>query len=241
MKKQIFDKERISFNLLKYEKFGNKFEIIIDPDKAVEIIRNGDIKNIEEVTEMLKAQEIFKNSKTGARANQKDIIETFGTDDVIEVAIFMLENGEVQLNSEYRKIIAEQRYSQLIFELNKICTDAQTGYPIPVSRIENALKEGKFSINLYQKQEDQIKEALTCLSNQLNISYGTVEIEITVSSENIKLLKNAIPQIINEAKHNWLSDGFLQLKINLPKGKLNAVKNKINSINNKEIKIKIHN
>jgi ribosome maturation protein SDO1 len=62
----------------KISKEGTNFEILVDPDKALEF-RKGKDTDMESI---LAVPEIFKDSKKGERHSSEDLHKAFGTTDV---------------------------------------------------------------------------------------------------------------------------------------------------------------
>ena len=71
--------------IARLESFGEKFEILVDPDLAADF-RNPDYEKEIEIEDILAVEEIFKDSKKGDKASEEAMEKVFGTTDVLEVA-----------------------------------------------------------------------------------------------------------------------------------------------------------
>ena len=71
---QNYAKERLSLNLARLKKGGEKFEIILEkPDKAIELREGKEI----DVRDILQSEEIFADAKKGLLAPKTDIKKIF--------------------------------------------------------------------------------------------------------------------------------------------------------------------
>ncbi|MGD9962315.1 MAG: ribosome assembly factor SBDS, partial [Thermoplasmata archaeon] len=89
----------------RFESHGESFEILIDP-AVVQKMKDG--KEVDLIDHMV-IDTIFKNAKKGTRAPDDKIKQVFGTMDATEVAKIIILKGEVQLTTEQRKIMQENK------------------------------------------------------------------------------------------------------------------------------------
>jgi ribosome maturation protein Sdo1 len=61
---KIFAHEKVQFNLVRFQKFGKTFEIVVDPDLAIEF-KNKNSDSVEDLSELLKSEKIFSDAKKG--------------------------------------------------------------------------------------------------------------------------------------------------------------------------------
>lgn len=239
MRTQTFDKEKVSFNLLKYEKYGLKFEAIIDPDKAMHIIEEKLQDSQDEIRDLLKAQEIFKNSKNVERANNEDLLKVFGTEDPLKIATEMLKKGELQLTAEYRKKLNEKKYAQIVNSINRDCSNPRTGSPIPLARIKNALIESKFTVNVHKRIDDQIEDAIKQIALQIPITRQEVTLILNAAPEVVHILKKTLSQTGKTIKETWLNDGHLEAYVKVPSGRVEFIKTEIKKYAKDKIQVQI--
>jgi ribosome maturation protein SDO1 len=210
------------------------FEILVDPIKAFEF-KNGKNINIEEI---LAVNEIFRDAKKGNRASVEELKKCFGTTDVFEIAKEIIKNGEVQITTELRRKLIEEKKKQIVYLISKRYIDPKTNAPHPIQRIENALEMAKVNIDPFIDAEIQldnvVKELRKILPLKIEYVILEVKIPINVASKIYNEFKKL--EIINE---EW-TESYLKIK-----AKINsAVKNEIismlykytNEIEVKEIK-----
>ena len=86
-------------------KSGEKFEILVDPEKAMEM-RTGKTVDMED---LLATPEVFEDSKKGLRASAEKLNKFFGTNDLETIVKKIIKEGEVQLTTEQRKHMLEEK------------------------------------------------------------------------------------------------------------------------------------
>ncbi|MFP4656838.1 MAG: hypothetical protein ACLFNK_04645, partial [Candidatus Woesearchaeota archaeon] len=99
---KTFDDERVSFNMARIRMHGHVFEVVVDPDAAVEYksaLKARKEKHMAEVGEpdirdVLKSEEIFHDAHKGQLASEHLLTEIFGTSEPVEVARQILLDGE---------------------------------------------------------------------------------------------------------------------------------------------------
>ena len=155
------------------------FEILVDPIKAFEF-KNGKNINIEEI---LAVNEIFRDAKKGNRASAEELKDVFGTTNVFEIAKEIIKNGELQITTELKRKLIEEKKKQIIFLISKRYVDPKTNSPHPIQRIENALEIAKVNIDPFLDAEIQLENIIKELKKilPLKIEYVVLEIKIPLS------------------------------------------------------------
>ena len=147
---QTFDRERVSFNLAKLKKGGETFEIAIDPDLAIDLKHGKDV----DMRDVLKSEDIFSDAKKGTLASESKMHELFNTSDPLKVAEAIINDGQIQLSSEYREKLREEKKNKIVNIIHRNAIDPKTNLPHPPQRIENAFKEAKVHIDEFKKAEE---------------------------------------------------------------------------------------
>ena len=140
--------------IARLESHGERFEILIDPD-VVEKVRGG---QIDDVLQYMAAEEVFKDAHKGDRASDEVIMKVFGTTDVNDVALHILKKGDVQLTTEQRRKMQEDRKKQIIAEISRNAINPQTKTPHPPARIEAAMDEARVHIDPFKPAEQRYKQ-----------------------------------------------------------------------------------
>ena len=89
---------------------ADKFEILVKPDPALDykLGKKVDISNI------LVSDEIYSDANKGTRVPNEKLIKNFKTTDQIEIAKQILEHGDVNLTTDQRRRMVEEKKKQII-------------------------------------------------------------------------------------------------------------------------------
>jgi ribosome maturation protein SDO1 len=222
-------------HLAKLKKGGEQFEVIIDADKALKF-RNGEDVDLSEV---LKADKIFSDAKKGMSASEHVLQTVFRTTDADKIAEIILKEGEIELTQAYREGLAEQKKKRIIEIIHQNCINAKTETPIPVSIIEDALKEAKVKIDHLKAAEDQVKNVVKALQAILPMRMEMREIEVKLDANHAAKTYPYVKRISTVVKDTWNNDGSLTCVIQLPAGMFDEFLDKMNSYTHGEVEIKI--
>src|SRR3989454_11338777 len=113
--------------IARIEKAGERFEVLVKPE-AVQKIRDG--KDVD-VLSSLAIDEIFRDAHKGSKASSEKMKEFFETDDPLAVAKILIKKGEIQLTTEQRREMQEQKRRQIVQYIAANAINPQTGAPPP--------------------------------------------------------------------------------------------------------------
>ena len=212
--------------IARYEVKGRKFELLVNPDKALQY-REGARINIDDV---LVGDYVYKDVRKGDRASPEELKKIFGTDDIRKVADIIIKRGELQLTTEQRRKLLEAKKKQIINYIARSAIDPQTKTPIPPQRIEKAMEEARVSIDLYRRVEEQAAQIVRVIARILPIkiarAYITVKVPPEVAARAFQELRR-LGEVKNE---RWLNDGSYLIEIELPAGMQTEVIDRINRV-----------
>ena len=217
----------------KYSQAGENFEILVDSELAYEFLQNkkSDLKNV------LIAEEIYKNAKTGERQSEEKIRKVFGTNDVYKVAEIILRKGEVPITTEQRKRFVEEKRRRIIEIISRNSIDPRTNAPHPPQRIERALEEAKVNIDPFKSSEEQVESIVKELSKILPLKFTKAKIEVLIPStyapKSFGFLKN-----FGIVEQNYQSDGSLRVVVEFPAGMKGEFFEKLNKLTKGEAVVK---
>lgn len=191
------------YTLVRYSHAGEKFEILVDPEKGL-AYKRGEIGDISEV---LVVDTIFADANKGERVSRETLESVFGTSDPLKVAEVMFEKGTLQLTSGQRKAMTEQKLRQIINIVSSNYVDPRTKLPHPPTRIENALEEAHVSIDPFRDAEDQVKDVVKTLRPILPLSMESVEIAVKIPPEHASRAYGIVKNLGEIKRDEWQSDG----------------------------------
>jgi len=220
--------------IAKMEKFGHKFEILVDPDLAM------DIKHGKEVdySELLAVDRVFKDSKAGEEQSPEFLKEQFETEDINIIAKKIIESGEVQLTTEQRRHFLEKKKNEIITFISRNAINPQTKTPHPPQRIENAMEQAKIHIDPFKSVEEQVSTIVDAIKKIIPISVEKIDFAVKIPAAHSGRC-SAIIHKFEIKKEQWLNDGSLVAEFVLPVGMKQDLLNELNSATHGEIDIKI--
>lgn len=223
-----------SINVARLKKGSDVFEIVIDPDKAVQARHNPELTQ-----DALSYPKIFSDAKKGMQASEDRMKHWFKTADPIEVAKIIIKEGSIQVTSEYRQKMIEQKKKQLIERIHKNGVDPRTNAPHPASRIEAALQEAKIKIDEFKNVDLQLKDALKKLQPIIPIKFVKKEIEIVIPAAYAAKAYPTVKMLGKIMKESWNSDGSWTGLLEIPGGMEQECYDKLNSITHGELQAKV--
>jgi ribosome maturation protein SDO1 len=223
-----------SINVARLKKGSDVFEIVIDPEKAVQARHNPAL-----TAEALSFPKVFSDAKKGMQASEDRMKYWFKTADPVEVAKIILKEGNIQVTSEYRQKMIEQKKKQLIERIRKNGVDPRTNAPHPASRIEAALQEAKIKIDEFKSVDFQLKDALKKLQPIIPIKFVKKEIEIVIPAAYAAKAYPTVKMLGKIMKESWNSDGSWTGLLEIPGGMEQECYDKLNSITHGELQAKV--
>ncbi|MBM3229072.1 ribosome assembly factor SBDS [Candidatus Parvarchaeota archaeon] len=212
---------------------GERFEILVDPELA-QAYKTGQKK---ELNNVLVVDEVFKNSKTSERHKSSKLQEVFHTTDVQEIAKAIFERGELQLTTDQKKKMVEEKRKQVIALIAREAVDPRTHAPIPVLRIENALEQVRVNIDPFKPAQAQMKEFVDALRPVLPIKFEHVRIAVKVPPQHASRSYGTLKQYTIQ-KEEWTGNGSLIVIVELPAGLQGEFFDRINKITSGDVETK---
>jgi ribosome maturation protein SDO1 len=203
---------------------GNKqFEVMVDVEAAVKF-RKGLPVNIQNV---LAADGVFTNAKTGAKPSVADLTAAFSTTDLYPIAERIVKKGDIEIPQEFRDQEQENKRKKVVDYFVRNAVDARTNRPFTPQIIESAMNQK--GINVDNKPiEQQISVITEALKTIIPLKIETKKLIITLPV----IYTGKAYGLLNEykEKEDWLSNGDLRVTINIPVGLQSEFYDKLNSI-----------
>lgn len=200
--------------IAKYERGTDRFEVLVDPHKAYEYRRGAEIS----LEEILEGFIIFEDLKHGKKASPESLERVFGTKDPMIIAGRILKDGDLQLTSEQRKQLIEEKRKRIIAILAKNCINPQTRLPHPPQRIERGIEEAKISIDPWRNPEEQAKDIVKRLQEVMPIRMELTQFNVTIPAVFSGKAYNMISQFGNILRDEWGPDGSWSGIVEIPGG-----------------------
>tara|TARA_Y100000034_G_scaffold106690_1_gene135583 strand:- start:1690 stop:2385 length:696 start_codon:yes stop_codon:yes gene_type:complete len=221
--------------IARLKKGENVFEILVDCEMALNF-KKGKVSNLDDV---LATDDIFKDVKKGEKAS--DLQSVFGTEDARKIAEIIIKEGEVQLTSEYKKKLRDEKKKRIINLIVRGCINPDTNTPHPPQRIESALEEAKVRIDEFKPAEEQVNEIIDKIRVILPIKYEIREIAIKIPGAYAGKSFPILKQYGKVMKDEWQNDGSLVAVVEIPAGIQEEFFDKLNSLTKGDVESKILN
>ncbi|MEM3507201.1 MAG: ribosome assembly factor SBDS [Candidatus Bathyarchaeia archaeon] len=214
---------------------GEKFEILVKPDPALEYKLGKPIG----ISQVLAIDEIFSDASKGTRASIEKLKKFFNSTDTLKIAEEIMKRGELQLTTEQRKKLIDEKKRQIIAFISKNCIDPRTNAPIPPLRIEQAFSQIKASIDPFKSAEEQANLIIEQLKPIIPIRIEQMKITVKIFSEYASKAYGILKNFGKIVKEEWQPDGSLIAVIETPAGLYGPMVEKLGKITKGTLQTKV--
>jgi ribosome maturation protein SDO1 len=214
---------------------GQRFEILVDPNKALDFKRGVKV----DMNEILEYPAVYRDVRNTEMVAGQDLQKVFGTTDIAKIAQKIIKEGELQLTTEQRRTMVEQKKNQIVNIIAKKGINPQTNAPHPPQRILNVMDKAGVNIDPFLDAEMQIDKVLKEIKTLIPIKFQKVTLQLKVppqfAGKTYTLLKTS-GTILNE---QWLNDGSLQVSIQILAGIQDELFQKLASLTHGQYESKV--
>lgn len=214
---------------------GTTFEVLVDPELAL-ALRAGEAVDVRSA---LAVDKVFKDSKKGEAASEELTQKAFGTLDAVKVAEQIIRKGEVQVTTEQRRRMREQRFKQVVSLISRRAINPQTNLPHPPARIEAAIKEARVQIDEFKSAEEQVPKIVKTLLPILPLKFETRRIAVKIPAAHAGKSQRVVREFGTVKQEQWLNDGSWAVVVEIPAGIQGEFFDKLNSATRGEAETKV--
>ena len=214
---------------------GEHFEILVKPKHALSY-RLGKITSISEV---LITDTIFTDANKGLRASEDNLQKTFGTLDPTKIVSVILKKGTLQLTTEQRRQMIEEKRKQIISFISRQCVDPRTNLPHPPLRVEQALEQIHHPIDPFKEAEEQAKEIIKLLRPILPLKMEKVSVAINIPPEYASKAYGVVKGFGTLKREEWRADGSWSTIVELPAGLYGSFLEKLGEVTRGNLQAKL--
>jgi len=182
---------------------GEHFEILTKPEPALSY----KLGKTTSVSQVLATETIFTDAGKGSKASEEKLQQVFGTTDPIKIAEVILKKGTLQLTTDQRKQLVEDKRRQIISFISRECIDPKTNLPHPPLRIEQAMKQIHFSIDPSKGVEEQSKDIIKLLRPIIPLKMEKITVEVHVPPEHASKVYGTVKGFGTLKMDKWQTDG----------------------------------
>jgi len=182
---------------------GETFEILVDPDNALRYKMGEKIP----ISKVLIYEEIYTDAKKGIRASEEQLMKAFKTRDKLAIATKILTEGALQITSEQRHRLIEEKKRQIIEFISKNAVDPRTRLPHPPQRVELAMEQAGVSIDPFLDAKEQAMKVIEKLSPILPMKVGMTRMYVRVPGEYVGKAYGLLKNVGKILKEEYKGDG----------------------------------
>jgi ribosome maturation protein SDO1 len=199
------------------------FETMVDLDNAMKLKKGIAVS----ISEVVRDNFVYTDLKKGMKAGKAELELSFGTADLNVCVEKIVKKGELEVTQEFRDEALENRRKQVIDFLSKNAVDARTNRPFTPDMISNAIKQAGVKIENVG-MDKQIKNIIETLKKVIPIKIETKKIKIKIPAQFTGQIYGLIQEY--KEKEDWLSDGSLEVILNIPVGITMDFYDKLNKV-----------
>jgi len=193
---------------------GQKFEILIDSEKALDFKKGVKI----DINDVIAFPGVYHDVRNTERVPEQDLQKIFGTADVFKVAEKIIREGELQLTTDQRRQMVEQRKTQIVSIIARRGINPQTNTPHPPQRILNAIEKAGINIDPFVDAEQQIDKVLKNIKTIIPIKFQNIIMQFKIPPQFAGKAYTALKASGTIISEQWLNDGSLSLSIKMMAG-----------------------
>jgi ribosome maturation protein SDO1 len=163
-------------------------------------------------------EEIYSDAGKGTRASDEKLEKAFGTVDPVKIAEDIMRHGELQLTTDQRRQLVEDKRKQVVAFISRNCIDPRSGTPHPPIRIEQALAQVKYSIDPFKSADEQAKDIIEELRTLLPIKMEQMRVAVKILAEFAAKGYGAVKGYGTISREEWQADGALVAVVEMPAG-----------------------
>jgi len=198
--------------VVRYSYSGDKFELLVKPDPAFDY-KTG---KLSEISKILISEEIYTDSNKGTRATNEKLNQVFKTTDPAKIAEIIMKKGELNLTTEQRKKMTSEKRKQLVTFIAKTYVDPRSHLPHPPLRIEQALDDGRVSIDPFKNIDEQVKDIVEKLRPIIPLKSENIILEISVPAQFVAQSYTVLKSTGTLKKEDWQTNGSLKAILEIP-------------------------
>ncbi len=198
--------------VIRYSFAGEKFEILVKPDPALEY-RLGKRKDISSI---LVSDEIYSDSNKGTRASTEKLQKAFKTTDPTAIIERIVQKGDLNLTTDQRRKMTSEKQKQVVEYIAKTYVDPKSHLPHPPLRIQQAMDDGRVSIDPHKTVDDQVKDIVEKLRSIIPLKSENLNLEIIVPAQYAAQSYSVLKSTGTLKKEEWQSNGSLKAILEIP-------------------------
>jgi ribosome maturation protein SDO1 len=202
------------FSVVRLTDGQDHFEILVRPDPALDF-KFG--KNVE-ISQIVGVDEIYSDASKGLRVPAEKLNKHFKTSDFLQIAEIILRKGDLNLTTDQRRRLVEEKRRQIVSNISRNYIDPRTGLPHPALRVEQAMAEVRITIDPFKDVNEQTKSVVDSLRTILPLKSERIKLLVKVPAQYSSQSFGALKGVGEVLKEEWGVDGGLTVILEIPAG-----------------------
>ncbi|WP_294967809.1 ribosome assembly factor SBDS [uncultured Methanosphaera sp.] len=221
--------------IARLESYGERFEILVDPELAADYKRGEDI----DLEEILAVEDIYKDAHKADKASEEAMMKAFESTDPLVVADKIIHKGTIQITANQRRKMQEEKTKQVINQIAREAINPQTKLPHPPKRIAKAMEEAKVHIDPMKTVEEQIQPTVKAILTKIPIRIEKVQVAVKIPGTYTGKSYSTITQYGKLMKEEWESDGSWIGIVEIPGGLQDEFYTALSGLTHGEVETKL--
>ncbi len=170
---------------------------------------------------------------------EEDLVKAFGTTNVQDIARKIIAEGEINLTSEQRHRMLEEKRRQVINFIARNAINPQTMTPHPPARIERAMEEGGVHIDLSKSVEENVNLAMKAIRPIIPIRFEEVKVAVKIPGNYAPKAYGEIAAFGKLIRDEWQNNGTWIGVVQIPAGAQPEFYDLINKLTKGEAETKL--
>ncbi len=216
----------VDVTVARYSFEGEKFEILVKPDPALDY-KLGKKKDISAV---LVSEDIYTDSGKGTKPTNEKLLKAFKTEDLTEIAQIILQKGILNLTTDQRRKMIDEKRKRIVEFIVKTYVDPKTHLPHPPLRIEQAMKDARVSVDPQKSVDEQVQDIVESLRSIIALKSENLQLEIIIPAQYASQSYSVLKSVGSLKKEEWQNNGSLKAILEIPAGARPNVIDRLGSI-----------
>tara|TARA_B110001454_G_scaffold70623_1_gene68749 strand:- start:714 stop:1400 length:687 start_codon:yes stop_codon:yes gene_type:complete len=216
----------VDVTIVRFSFEGEKFEILVKPDPALEY----KLGKKTDISAVLVSEEIYTDSGKGTKPPTEKLLKAFKTEDPTEIAQIIMQKGDLNLTTDQRRKMIEEKRKQIVEFIAKTYVDPRTHLPHPPLRIELAMKDARVSIDPHYSVPEQVKEIVEKLRSIIALKSENIQLEIVIPAQYASQSYSVLKSVGSLKKEEWQNNGSLKAILEIPAAVRPTVIDRLGSI-----------
>jgi ribosome maturation protein SDO1 len=216
----------VDVTVVRYSFEGEKFEILVKPDLALDY----KLGKKKDVSAVLVSEEIYTDSGKGTKPGNEKLLKAFKTEDQAEIAQIILQKGDLNLTTDQRRKMIEEKRKQIVQFIVKTYVDPKSHLPHPPIRVEQAMKDARVSVDPQKSVDEQMQDIVEKLRSIIALKSENLQLEIIVPAQYASQSYAVLKSVGSLKNEEWQNNGSLKAILEIPAAARPNVIDKLGSI-----------